>query len=289
MNAEKVVESPVSVETDASGALDNLSNPQQLNCNTARAGGWVGVWLLPVLGWAGVLALWWSGTNTSAFLALNRWAGVAPDALWACLTLLGHTCAAFALLAPALYRNPQWLSAAMLAVLPASFYSLSLKRLFDATRPAGQLDLASFQIIGEKLVSHSFPSGHTITAFAVAGAVWGAGLSLRGWQRAVLVLAAAAVGFSRIAVGAHWPMDVLMGAAGGWLSGMLGAWAVRQWPVLDGDRARAVWLWVWAVMGASLFVVESGYPQANILQWALACAVVGVAAHRAWIGRSGAA
>jgi membrane-associated phospholipid phosphatase len=252
---------------------------------TVRAqavGGLTAVWLLPVLAWLGVLALWVTGANTPTFLALNSWAGELPAWFWSCLTLLGHTCAAFALLAPALYRSPQWLSAAMMAVPLASLYSLSLKRLFDAARPAGELDLASFQIIGEKLVSHAFPSGHTITAFAVAGAVCGVGVGMHPSLRMLVLVLAAAVGFSRIAVGAHWPMDVLMGAAGGWLSGMWGAWALQRWPVLDGVRARAAWLLIWAVMGASLFLVDSGYPLANPLQWALGAMVVAVAAHRAF-------
>lgn len=54
----------------------------------------------------------------------------------------------------------------------------------------------------------SFPSGHTVTAFALATAIshlWPR-LSIPAWIFAI------AIGISRIAIGAHYPSDVLGGA-----------------------------------------------------------------------------
>lgn len=70
----------------------------------------------------------------------------------------------------------------------------------------------------------AFPSAHSITAMLLYGAIalllWRA--SARRWQRALVVVVSgslvAAVGLSRIYLGAHWPTDVL----GAWLLG--GAW-----------------------------------------------------------------
>jgi undecaprenyl-diphosphatase len=58
----------------------------------------------------------------------------------------------------------------------------------------------------------SFPSGHAIVAFALAGIV--APYLSRRW-RIVAYAGAVAVAFSRIYLGAHNPLDVLAGAAGG--------------------------------------------------------------------------
>jgi undecaprenyl-diphosphatase len=69
-----------------------------------------------------------------------------------------------------------------------------------------------------------FPSGHTATAFAVA-VVFAAWLPTR-WRAVPLVLAAV-VGLARMYVGAHYPLDVLGGAAWGGAVGLAISEAAR--------------------------------------------------------------
>ena len=55
----------------------------------------------------------------------------------------------------------------------------------------------------------SFPSGHTATAFAAATAlIYG----FRSRRRYLFLLPAGFVGLSRVACGAHFPLDVAAGA-----------------------------------------------------------------------------
>lgn len=74
--------------------------------------------------------------------------------------------------------------------------------------------------------SFAFPSGHTTSSFAVAsGAVLAARkllgkMPLWGWPMFAL---AAAISYSRIYVGVHWPTDVAAGILFGVFSGWLGA------------------------------------------------------------------
>ena len=125
---------------------------------------------------------------------------------------------AIALLAPTLKTQPRWLASVFLAAPLATLFSEGGKRAFDIMRPAGVLEPGSFNLIGQKLYVHAFPSGHSVTAFVVAAAVvlaWPRAASR--WRAGLAGLALAAlVALSRIAVGAHWPLDVLTGAAGGW-------------------------------------------------------------------------
>jgi undecaprenyl-diphosphatase len=81
--------------------------------------------------------------------------------------------------------------------------------------------------------SSSFPAGHAATAFA--GAVLLSWLRPRGapW----FLLLAAAIGFSRVYDGVHYPTDVLAGAALGAAVGVLAALALRLGASYVGRRA----------------------------------------------------
>jgi len=167
-------------------------------------------------------------TQQAVFLTLNRSAAQLPAEFWSFWTLLGDTTVLFALVSPLLLWRPQALMACVAAVPAGALFSVVVKRVSDLPRPGAVLELEQFQLIGPLLTRHSFPSGHAITAFAVAVAVLAtAAPRLNSWRSGALLLlvlgGASAVGLSRVAVGAHWPLDVLFGAAGGWLAGLSGA------------------------------------------------------------------
>lgn len=65
----------------------------------------------------------------------------------------------------------------------------------------------------------SFPSGHSLSAMAVFGGIAAVLVTLYPRRRTPIVIAAAVliagIGFSRIYLGVHWPLDVLAGFAAG--------------------------------------------------------------------------
>lgn len=109
------------------------------------------------------------------------------------------------------------------------------KRLFPRRRPAAELLPVPRRLI-RRPRSSSFPSGHSASAAAFATAV---AMEHRGAAAVVMPLAAA-VGYSRVHTGVHWPTDVVAGAA----IGVGAAYATRHWwphpkDLPDGEQHRA--------------------------------------------------
>lgn len=104
-------------------------------------------------------------------------------------------------------------AAATVAALAASAAFLALKRLFRRQRPC---DHAPHPLFGLRPPdAFSFPSGHTMNAFAIATVL---ALSFPP-MAAALALLAASIGASRVVLGLHYPSDVWAGAALGTLVG----------------------------------------------------------------------
>lgn len=78
---------------------------------------------------------------------------------------------------------------------------------------------------------HSFPSTHAATSVAAAAVLWAA--ALRPWMRVAALTLALLIGFSRVYVGVHYPLDVLGGAAFGLLVAAAGLWTAKY-----GHRCR---------------------------------------------------
>ena len=178
--------------------------------------------LLP-LALLGVCApLWLHWGEPGLFLAINQACMVLPAPVWTGLSLLGNVWGVLAVTSPLLLLAPRlqwaWLCAVPFGVL---FARLG-KGLIESLRPAGVVDNQLFRIVGEKLELASMPSGHTLTAFAVASSLYFALDAPRRRRFVWLWLLAATVGLSRIAVGAHWPGDVVVGACLGVIAGLLG-------------------------------------------------------------------
>ena len=179
---------------------------------------WLTPWLLAALG-APLWLHWW---EPAMFLWINQAALPVPAAIWTGLSLLGNGWALLALTSPLLVLAPRLMWAWLCAAPFAAVLARVGKEWLDSPRPAALIDNAQMRIIGEVMHNVSMPSGHTTTAFAVASALYFAlPQAVRG-RYGWLWLLALGAGLSRIAVGAHWPGDVVVGAALGMLCGLLG-------------------------------------------------------------------
>ena len=112
-----------------------------------------------------------------------------------------------ALVLAAIWRRPGILLEVIAAALASELLSYALREWIGRDRPP--LTHARPKALVGVPHSGSFPSGHATTAFACA--------ALLAWAAPRLAvpffILAAAIGFSRIYVGVHYPLDVVGGAA----------------------------------------------------------------------------
>lgn len=223
------------------------------------------LWLagaLALLAFAFQLA--WGGAG--GFSAAQAFSTRFPDWLWESLTVLGDERVLLALMLPFCWRYPKVFWSLVLAALLGGLVSQGIKVWLAIPRPASVLAADQITIIGSRLMNKSFPSGHTLSAFAFA-AVW---LGMLGWRkRWPLLILAALSGFSRVAVGAHWPFDVLGASVIGVLGAWLGIQLARRWRWGLRVRPHRALVCIAAIAVATLPFEDQGYPDSLILRVAL--------------------
>ena len=144
-----------------------------------------------------------------------------------------------------------------------------MKELFSTLRPPATLLAGSFHLIGPDLQNNAFPSGHTTALFVLAGLVCLQKINM--WLKFAMLLLAVLVGFSRIASGVHWPMDVLGAAVGGWLVAITAVWLAQYWRVGLSVVAQRVFaliitpLSIWSVWNL-WYYHDKVYPGTGLMQ-----------------------
>ena len=215
------------------------------------------LWWLPLLVLVFSAPLWLHWWEPVMFVAINTACMPVAAQVWTGLSLLGNGWGVLGVTAPLLVLNPRlmwaWLCAAPFAIAFARIGKFFL----ESPRPAALVDNAKMRIVGEVLHNVSMPSGHTLTAFAVATGIFFAIPRARRLRHSWLLLLAAGAGLSRIAVGAHWPGDVAVGASLGLLSGLLGSLLLARMGAVTSQSSH------WGLRLVALLVALSIYHLLN--------------------------
>ncbi len=177
---------------------------------------------------------YYTSSQINLFLTINRKLSVTPE-FWLNITALGDIAVLLSILSIFILKNVRiW--AALFGSMPSAIILTHLnKRLFEIPRPAAIIDVSQFEVAGKILRGYtSLPSGHTITIFTAVTVILCILIIDKKIQRPVLwsiflTFFASTVAISRIAVGAHWPIDVLSGAILGIISGISGVYLTYKY------------------------------------------------------------
>jgi membrane-associated phospholipid phosphatase len=230
-------------------------------------------WTVPMVSVTGLIIVWLSGSNESLFVILNSLGKSETGALlWANITIMGDALLAFALLSLFVRHRPEIVWAVIISAIFAVFWVHGLKFFIGHPRPPAVLSADVINIIGVHLRGGSFPSGHSTTAFVLAGVICNLHIhKLLSW---IVLILATLTGISRAVVGAHWPMDIFAGAFGGWIIAVISIILFRQlakrkhWEEqLPGQLVFNAGLLIIAI---SLFFYDSGYPASRPFQYTIA-------------------
>jgi len=126
-------------------------------------------------------------------------------------------------------RAPTW-QVVLAVVVAQGVVDQGIKPFIARPRPF--ITDATSRVVGYQPATYSFPSGHSASSFAAATVL---AFALTRRRAALIWALAVAVAFSRIYIGVHYPLDVVVGALTGVLIGVLvtggRAWYIHGSPV----------------------------------------------------------
>lgn len=167
------------------------------------------------------------------FFFINHHLGQYPGLQYN-LTQFGDGLVFLSLLSISLLYVPKIWEALIPGLLVSLLFSGSLKKIFGIPRPAVVFNNDSFIIIGKRLTGFkSLPSGHSITVFTILTILLFAFMPQKLKYKIIwsffVVVTGLILAFTRVGVGAHYPLDVISGSAIGYISGVSGIIISRKY------------------------------------------------------------
>lgn len=173
------------------------------------------------------------------FFFINYHLGQFPDIIYN-ITQLGDASIILPFLSIFILYAPKIWESLIPASLASFIFSVGLKNIFCVPRPAVVFNNNCFVIIGKAPVGHaSLPSGHSITVFTTFTVLLFAfmpeKLSYKILWVLFTIITGLGIAFTRVGVGAHYPLDVIIGSIIGYISGLAGIFISRKYKI---------WAWV---------------------------------------------
>ena len=184
------------------------------------------------------------------FIDINSTLGQFPS-LMLNLTQLGDALIFLSFLTLLIIYAPKFWESLISASIVSAILSKFLKVLFSVPRPAAILDNETFIIIGKKLIGHSsLPSGHSITTFTIITVLMYAFMPKKISSKVAWIILLIGLGFiiisTRVGVGAHFPLDVIIGGIIGYISGLIGIFISKN------DK---LWAWIGNPKNYPFFII----------------------------------
>ncbi len=243
---------------------------QQHNFRQLMSSPWA--WLPPLLALGAMVLVGLLDANRALFFPFNQLSLHTGGWIWQQITSFGDSLVIFSLALLFIERRPQLLWMLFFSAFVSTLIVHGLKEWMLVMRPPAVLGPELLNVIGKPHKAVSFPSGHTTAAFTMAALLCLQPIA-RYWKW-LLVTLAVLVGISRMAVGVHWPLDVMGGALIAWMATLCAYFFAPRIPWGATDSAQRFFSVL--LLGAAVSLVffhDSGYADARWLEM-----LIGVAA-----------
>ena len=195
-------------------------------------------------------ALQYIQIQKDTFFFINHHLGQFPSIEYN-LTQLGDASVFLSFLSIFIVYAPKIWESLISASLVSFLFSSLLKKIFAVPRPAVMFDNNSFVIIGKTAVGiASLPSGHSITVFTTLTVLLFAFMPQKVKYKILwfffTIIIGLIIAFTRVAVGAHYPLDVIIGSVIGYISGLIGIFINQKYKI---------WTWIKNKKYYSIFIL----------------------------------